>query len=167
MCCVLLEMLDRGWWILESGNGLFFFFLALLCSALLAFALPALQPHQVQSQAFSRSGFPPRYTNTTPSTSLWRTAHHILVAAPLMSKGNSKLGRWDAVFALGANVLWCSSVWGLFPPIMTVKHWMKYVYFRSNQALTLCFLSIIVCKCIGSLNHCVMVINLLCCESSK
>lgn len=47
MCCVLLEMLDRGWWILESGNGLFFFFWC--CYVLLSLPL--------HSQHFSHTRF--------------------------------------------------------------------------------------------------------------
>lgn len=37
-------------------------FLVLLHPALLAFAIPAPHPDQIQPQAFYRSGFPPRYT---------------------------------------------------------------------------------------------------------
>lgn len=100
MCCALLEMLGRGWWIPESGNGLFFW----CCYVLLSSPLHSQHFNQTRfSLRLSQVRFSTRYTSTTPSTSLWRTAHHILVAAPLMSKGNSRSGEVRCCVCLGSQ----------------------------------------------------------------
>lgn len=154
MCHVLVEMLGKGLVIRRVRELVLF--VVLLHPALLTLALPALHPDQIQPQALYRSVFPPRYTLLPWWLFLW------------WARERPELGRGGGVFALGANVFWCSSVWGLL--FLLSQEWStKWNIFTLDliRLSLYAFWVFIVCKCIGSLNHCVIVINLLCCESSK
>lgn len=170
ICGVLMEMLGRG--MVNPRVREWVLFLVLFCPALLPLALPALHPDEIQPQAFCRSDFPPRHTllheHHIQHLIVKNSSSHLGGCSSDEQREMQELGREGGVFALGANVLWCSSVWGLF--FLLSRQWStKWNIFTLDliRLSLYAFWVFIVCKCIGSLNHCVMVINLVHCESSK
>lgn len=112
MCLVLMEMLGRG--LVNPRVREWLLFLVLLCPALFLFALP----DQIQSQAFYRPGFPSGCTllhkHHVQHLIVRDNSSHLGGCSSDEQREMQEMGRRGGVFALGPNVLWCSSAWGLF-----------------------------------------------------
>lgn len=135
--------------------------------------LPFVLPDQIQSQAFYRSGFPPSCTLL-----LEQNVQHLIVRDNSSHLGGCSydeqremqgLGRRGGVFALGANVCFGAALRGVSFFLLSWQWRTKWNIFTLDliRASLCAFWVFIVCKCIGSLNHYAIVINLLYCESSK